>query len=95
MFSKDDFEYTAGKITTFARRDLDTLVVRHFCSNCGTAIGNRSATNPNLMIVKIGTFDDKSFFKPQIAIFTCDKQPYHHIAEGIPAFEKRVVTKQA
>ena len=47
------------------------------------------------MLVKIGTFDDKSFFKPQIAIFTCDKQPYHHIAEGIPAFEKRVVTKQA
>ncbi len=92
VFCMDDFQYTAGNIATFARSDLATPVIRHFCSNCGTAIGNRSPTNPNLMIVKIGTFDDQSFFAPQLAIFTCDKQPYHHIAKGIPAFDKRVVT---
>ena len=91
VFSKDDFQYTAGHIATFARGDLATPVVRHFCSNCGTAIGNKSPTNPNLMIVKIGTFDDQSFFAPQLAIFTCDKQHYHYIAKGIPTFDKRVV----
>ena len=90
VFSKDDFQYTAGKIATFKRRDLVTPVVRHFCSNCGTAIGNKSPTNPNLMIVKIGTFDDQSFFTPMLAIFTCDKQSYHYIPEGIPTFEKRI-----
>ncbi|MGB2358440.1 MAG: GFA family protein, partial [Paracoccaceae bacterium] len=73
----------------FKRRDLVTPVVRHFCLNCGTAIGNKSPTNPNLMIVKIGTFDDQSFFTPMLAIFTCDKQSYHYIPEGIPTFEKR------
>lgn len=91
VFSKDDFQYTAGRIANFARSDLARPVVRHFCSNCGTAIGNKSPTNPNLMIVKIGTFDDQSFFTPQVAIFTCDKQSYHHISKSIPAFDKRVV----
>ena len=86
VFSKDDFQYTAGKVKTFACGDLATPVVRHFCPSCGIAIGNRSPTNPNLMIVKIGTFDDQCFFTPQLAIFTCDKQSFHYIPEGIPAF---------
>ena len=47
------------------------------------------------MIVKAGTFDDQSFFSPQVAIFTCDMQPYHHIAEGLPAFDKRPAPKKA
>ena len=25
---------------------------------------------------------------PQIAIYTVDKQPYHHVPEGMPAFER-------
>ncbi|MFZ9019092.1 MAG: GFA family protein [Paracoccaceae bacterium] len=91
VFALEDFRYISGTPSTFARSDLDTPVVRHFCSNCGTGIGSRSPSRPNSMIVKIGTFDDQSFFKPQVAIFTCDKQPYHHIAEGLPAFDKRVV----
>ena len=91
VFALEDFRYISGTPSTFARSDLDTPVVRHFCSNCGTGIGSRSPSRPNSMIVKIGTFDDQSFFMPQVAIFTCDKQPYHHIADGLPAFDKRVV----
>jgi hypothetical protein len=30
-----------------------------------------------------------SVFKPAVAIYTCDKQDYHHIPEDIPAFDKR------
>jgi len=31
----------------------------------------------------------RTIFKAQAAIFTIDKQEYHHIEEGLPAFEKR------
>jgi len=27
-------------------------------------------------------------FTPQMVIFTCDKQPFHHVPEGVPAFER-------
>ena len=95
IFGENDFSYTKGEAATFARSDLERPVVRHFCSNCGTGIGSRSPARPNSMIVKAGTFDDQSFFSPQVAIFTCDMQPYHHIAEGLPAFDKRPTPKKA
>jgi hypothetical protein len=25
---------------------------------------------------------------PKVAIYTIDKQPFHHVPEGIPAFER-------
>jgi hypothetical protein len=45
------------------------------------------------MIVKVGTLDDPSAFSAQAAIFTCDAQPFHHLPEGLPAFEKRPTKK--
>jgi len=89
VFAKDDFEYTKGTAATYARTDLETPVTRHFCPNCGTAIGTRSPSRPDSMIVKVGTMDDPSVFTSNAAIFTCDMQPFHHIPDGLPRFDKR------
>ena len=91
IFALEDFKYTEGSPATFARSDLEKPVVRHFRANCGTGIGIRSPAHPNSMIVKVGTFDNQSFFKPQVAIFTCHKQDYHHIPESLPTYDKRAV----
>ena len=41
------------------------------------------------MILKVGTLDDPSQFDgPQMAIFTIDKQSYHHIPDGVATFER-------
>ena len=89
VFAETDFRYTKGVATTFARSDLETPVTRHFCSSCGTAIGSQSPSRPNSMIVKVGTLDYPGDYQAKAAIFTCDKQPYHHIPSDIPAFDKR------
>lgn len=34
------------------------------------------------------SYDPSLFGEPQIAIYTVDKQPFHHIPEGMPAFEQ-------
>jgi hypothetical protein len=83
------FEFTKGTTSTYSRPDLDNPVSRHFCSNCGTAIGTESPAAPGLMILKVGTMDDPTFFKPTAAIFTKDSQSFHHIPEGVPSFEGR------
>lgn len=88
-FALDDFEYTRGNVSDFARDDLENPVHRHFCPKCGTGIGTRSPSRPNSMIVKVGTFDDPSVFKSRAAIFTCDEQEFHHIPDGVPKFDKR------
>ncbi|MFT6751289.1 MAG: hypothetical protein ACJA2O_001471 [Candidatus Azotimanducaceae bacterium] len=84
----EGFEFTSGETQKFTRSDIDNAVTREFCGNCGTSIGTRSPQMPGAIILKVGTLDDQSVFEPQMAIYTCDAQQYHHIPEGLPAFDK-------
>ena len=72
VFAKSTFRYIEGNPKKFARSDLKTPVTRHFCGDCGTAMGTESPARPNSMIVKVGTLDAPSAFAAQGAIFTCD-----------------------
>lgn len=83
----EGFRYTRGEPAQFTRPDLENGVTREFCPNCGTAIGTRSPGLP-AMIIKVGTLDDPSVFQPGAAIQTADAQPFHHIPEGMPSFER-------
>ncbi|HEX7037417.1 MAG TPA: GFA family protein [Pseudomonadales bacterium] len=84
----DGFEYTQGQPKSFRRSDLENPVTREFCPECGTHLLTRAPGLPNAVILKVGTLDDPSAFAPQLALFTVDKQPFHQLAEGLPAFER-------
>ena len=83
-----ELSLTSGEPKTFASDELEKTVTRMCCENCGTAIGTRSRALPGAVIIKVGTMDDPSVFKSQMAIFTIDSQDFHHIPEGLPAFER-------
>ena len=83
------FSFTKGTPKQFTRGDIERAVTREFCGECGTHLLTR---RPGLEAanIKVGTLDDPAVFgSPQMAIYTCDKQPFHVIAEGIPTFERR------
>ncbi len=86
LMAPEGFTYTAGTPQSFTRPDSERGVTREFCGTCGTHLVTR---RPGLeqIVLKVGTLDDPSIFAPQIAIFTAEAQPYHHIPEGIAAFE--------
>jgi len=42
----------------------------------------------------LGTLDDPGLFAPQMAIYTVDSQPFHHIPDGMRTFE-RLPTRSA
>jgi hypothetical protein len=80
--------YTKGTPKTFARSDLEKPVTREFCAECGTHLITRPRS-VQAIVVKVGTLDDPTLFgAPQMAIYTCDKQPFHQIPAGIPTFER-------
>jgi hypothetical protein len=82
------FAYTTGTPKQFTRSDLDRPVTREFCAECGTHIATRPQGFP-AVIVKIGTLDDpKAFGGPNMAIYTIDKQSFHHVPSGIASFER-------
>jgi hypothetical protein len=81
------FAYTKGEPRAFTRTDIERPVTREFCGHCGTHIVTRPQGFP-AVIVKVGSLDDPSVFTPGVAIYTIDKQPFHTIPEGLPAFER-------
>ncbi len=84
-----EFKYTAGEVKSFARSDLAAPVKRDFCPHCGTHVVSRAPGMPGAVIIKVGSLDDPSVFeKPGVSIFTIDKQSFHHVFDGAPAFER-------
>ena len=83
------FTYSKGTAKQFKRSDLADPVTREFCAECGTHILTRSSKLPGTVLIKVGTLDDPSLFgSPMMAIFTVDKQSFHHVPEGVPSFER-------
>lgn len=82
------FKYTQGTPKAFTRKDLKNGVTREFCADCGTQLLTRAPhALPDVMLIKVGTMDDPKQFSPDIALFTAEAQPFHHIAAGIKPFE--------
>lgn len=82
--------YTEGEPAAFKRDDLGAAAAtREFCPRCGTHILTRAPGAPGMVILKVGTLDDPSAYGgPQMAIQTDDRQSFHHVPEGIPAFPR-------
>jgi hypothetical protein len=88
LMAPEDFRYVSGAPKTFTRSDIENAVTREFCADCGTHLATRRPGTP-FVILKVGTLDDPSLYGgPKMAIFTCDKQPFHMIPDGMPAFER-------
>ena len=83
------FSYTKGAPKQFTRSDIQRPVTREFCPECGTHLLTRSPGLPGAVLLKVGTLDDPSVFGgPQMVIFTIDKQSFHHVPDGVLAFER-------
>ena len=67
-----------GELTTY--EDKDTLtgnpVLRQFCGTCGSPIFSVPADGKGMMIVKLGTLDDPSPFKPGASVWTSTAMPW-------------------
>jgi len=82
------FRYMAGAPKQFTRQDLERAVTREFCAACGTHIVTRAPGFP-AVILKVGSMDDPSLFgSPTMAIYTCDRQAFHHVPEGVVTFDR-------
>lgn len=83
------FRVEKGQTKGFTRTDIPNAVTREFCPNCGTQILTRAPAMPAAVILKVGSMDEPAQYgKPDVAIFLCDKQAFHQVPEGIPAFDR-------
>lgn len=88
MMPAEGFHYEQGAPAHFSRDDIDNPVTREFCGNCGTHLVSR-VHGVASVILKVGTLDDPALYgQPKLAIFLCDRQPFHLVPEGIEQFER-------
>ena len=88
LMPRDGFRWTGGAPKAFRRGDLEAPVTREFCPDCGTHLVTRPPAVAYL-VLKVGTLDEPAQFGgPQMAIYTCDAQPFHVIPQGMPSFER-------
>lgn len=84
------FKYTKGKPAAHSRADAPVFnASREFCPTCGVQLTTKAVPLPDVVFLKVGTLDKPADFGgPEMAIFTCDKPPFHMIPDGIPTFDK-------
>lgn len=70
-----------------ARADSGNDVTRVFCGDCGTPLYVQVSTRPDIVGVRVCTFDDPDWFRPEANIFMKSAQPWDHRDAAVPAFE--------
>lgn len=63
-------------------------VVRQFCSSCGSPVLSYVAITPDLIWLKAGTLDDRSWLRPQMNIWCDSAQPWVLMDRAIPGFAR-------
>jgi hypothetical protein len=61
--------------------------LRHFCPVCGSLVFGESGLAPDAISIYVGTFDDPSIFKPEMALFTAQRHAWDHVTGDFVEFE--------
>ena len=76
----DAFKITQGTPKRYdASADSGRTLHRYFCGECGSPIYSQRATNPGLVVVRAGGFDNAGDMKITAHIWTKSARPWAHI----------------
>jgi hypothetical protein len=85
----DGFRYTQGEPQRFRHPDSPDGPTREFCGACGVHLAGRSPRAAGGVIVKVGALDDPAVFEgPAVVVWTEEKQAFHQLPQGVPAFPR-------
>ncbi|MEI7532092.1 MAG: GFA family protein [Betaproteobacteria bacterium] len=88
QIERADFKVASGQdfIKIFHH---DGGVDRAFCSNCGSQLFSTRAATPDLMRIRLGTFDSEVDSKVSSHIFVDSKAEWHDILDNAPQHAQR------
>lgn len=88
IIPEEEFSVT-GKLSQYVDTgESGKQLRRYFCPNCGSHIYTSADAFPGLAIIKTGSLDDASWFKPDINIWCRSAQPWVQMGDGMTNFEK-------
>jgi hypothetical protein len=85
--SAAEFHITSGATRRYlAKSDSGNEVARMFCGECGSPLYVQVSTRPDIVGVRVCTFDDPSWFRPEANIFVKSAQSWDHLDPEVPQF---------
>ena len=89
IVKRNDLAIVKGAPKTYwTEAESGRRVAREFCAICGTPLFAYTAKKPGRLALKVGSLDDPSDFKPQLAIWMSSAQPWHSLDLGLPRFQR-------
>lgn len=89
FFKADQVKVVKGTPAIYTHiADSGNVRVKEFCSNCGTQLFSYGEARPENRSIKVGTFDDASFVKPEGHVYAPRHLPFVNIDDGLEQFEK-------
>jgi hypothetical protein len=84
---RDEFHFISGEsdISTYASSDTHQ---RLFCSNCGSNVLVKLATEPDTLYVSMSMIDGDPPRPPGYHIFVASKAPWHDITDDLPQYDE-------
>lgn len=90
IVSRSDVAIVKGKPKAYwTEAESGRRVAREFCEVCGTPLFSYTEKNPGRLAMKVGSLDDPSGFKPQVALWASSAQPWHEFDIGLPRFPRK------
>lgn len=73
FFKKSDVAITGATQTHQSLSDKGNLRTRHFCPTCGSRLFSENERAPDLIGIAAGSFDDSSWFRPQLIVYSAER----------------------
>ncbi len=89
VFMKESDVNITGDVKAFEHKvDSGNVLVKEFCTNCGSQMFGKNAARPGSLALRAGSINEKSEIKPQFNVYTSSKLDCTILDESIPGFEK-------
>jgi hypothetical protein len=77
LYPKAQVEIKSGSLQGYSYdSDSGNTLEINFCPKCGSPVLLNMSMAPDLVSIKVGTFDDTSWFNPAVNIWTDSRQPW-------------------
>jgi hypothetical protein len=88
VFNGGGFKITDGEPSVYKAKQ--TSGGTYFCSKCGVQVFSRPDSNPTMVAIKVGAFDDATGFKVQADMWMSAAPSWHIAHVGAAQFEGNI-----
>lgn len=87
LVASSELEIKSGTVADNAYSHNGNELTRHHCSKCGSALWFSAGTDSDVVALKPGTLQDKSWFKPVAHCWLQSAQPWLVVDDGAQRYQ--------